>query len=690
VLTEANPFAKPSPLPLEYPDFAVIDFEHLGPALTTGMAEQREEVEAIAAAPWPPTFADTIEAFERSGQLLERAGAVFWAFIAGQSTPALRELEKEFMPRYAAHRDAICLDPRLYARIADLVARQDELGLDPEAQRLLERYHRDFVRAGAELDEASQGRVREINERVSTLSTAFGTALHEGTQAAAVHVADAARLDGLPELMIAAAREAAQAADRDGYLFPLVLPTRQPALEHLHDRALREEIFRASIGRGRNGDEYDTRAMILEITALRAERAGLFGYGSHAAYVVEDAMAGTVDAVMGILGSLAPRAAATARAEAAELAELLHADGIEGPLQPWDWQYYATRLKDRRLAVDLGALKAYFSLERVLNDGVFRAATELFGLTFAERHDLPLPHPDVRIWDVADDAGQVGIFVLDVFAREGKRGGAWMSGFVDQSQLLEHLPVITNTLNVAKPPPGTPVLLSPDEVRTLFHEFGHALHGLLSDVRYPRLSGTNVPNDFVEFPSQIYEMWAWEPETIAHYARHHETGEPLPDADREAVLAAQRFGAGYNTTETLAAMLLDQAWHALAPGEAVEDTDAFERAALERHGVRLDAVPPRYSTSYFQHIFGSAYDAQYYAYLWAEVLDADGAAWFREQGGLRRASGDAYRREVLSRGNTRDPMAAYRALTGRDPSIEPLLARLQLDAPAGSQGPPNQ
>jgi peptidyl-dipeptidase Dcp len=687
VLPPDNPFARP----FAFPPFDEIRFDHLQPALAAGMAEQREEVEAIVAAPWPPAFADTVEALERSGRLLDRATRVFFHLAGGHSTPALRALEQEMMPRLAAHRDAIALDPRLYARIADLVARRQELGLEGEEARVLDRHHRDLVRSGAELDAAGQARLRELNERLSTLTTAFRARLLEDTEASAVHVTDRAALDGLPEPMIAAARQAAADAGLEGYRIALVLPTRQPALEFLHDRALRERIHRASVNRGRerSGDEgeargsygeRDTRALATEIAALRAERAGLLGFASHAAYVVDDATAPSVEAVMAMLESLAAPAAATARAEADELAALLHADGADGPLAPWDWAYYAARLKQERFGVDPQALEPYFALDGVLLDGVFRAASELYGLRFRERFDLPLPHPDARVWDVSDERGPVGLFLLDAFAREGKRGGAWMSSFADQSHLLGQRPVVTNTLNVSKPPGRAPALLSPDEVRTLFHEFGHALHALLSDVRFPRLSGTEVPADFVEFPSQLNEMWAWEPETLAHYARHVETGEPLPEAEREALLASQRYGSGYDTVEVLGAMLLDQAWHALAPGETVADADAFERAALERHGLALPEVPPRYGTSYFQHVFGSDYAGAYYSYLWAEVLDANVAAWFREQGGLLRSSGEAFRRAVLSRGFTVDPMEAYRELTGRVPSVEPLLERLGLVA----------
>ncbi len=676
---ETNPFLVPSELPFELPDFERIRFEHLEPAIDAGMDAQRAEVGAVAAGAWPPTFKDTIELLERSGQTLDRALRVFANLSGTQSTPELRALEAEIAPRLAAHRDAIVLDEQLFARLDSLMQRRDELGLGPEQHRLLERYHLDFVRAGATLDSAAKDRLRALNERLSGLNTEFRSRLLEDTADLAVFVENAAELDGLPESAVSAAAAAARDRGHDGgHLLQIVLPTRQPALEHLRDRALRERIHRASIARGSRGNEHDTRATLTEIAALRAERAQLLGYPTHAAYVLADKMAGSVDAVLEMLGSMVPAAVARTRAEAEELEAAMHADGVDGPLEAWDWAYYAARVRRERFALDTDRLRAYFALDRVLADGVFRAAAELYGIELIVREDLAPPHPDIRIWEVRDAEGEpVGLFLGDFFAREGKRGGAWMSAFVSQSRLLGQLPVIANTLNVPKPAAGDPALLTPEEVRTLFHEFGHALHGLFSDVVYPRLSGTNVPSDFVEFPSQVNEMWAWEPEALSHYARHHQTGEPLPEADMRALLDAQAFGMGYATTEILAAMLLDQAWHALTPADevAAADVEAFESAALERHGVALPMVPPRYRSPYFNHVFGGGYSAAYYSYMWAEVLDADAADWFREHGGLRRESGDALRREVLSRGYTVDPMTAYRAFRGRDPSVQPLLER---------------
>ncbi|TWF77322.1 peptidyl-dipeptidase Dcp [Pseudonocardia hierapolitana] len=665
-----NPFLAPSQLPFEFPDFDAIREEHFLPAFTAGMAEQRAEVEAITADPGPATFENTIVALERSGATLRRVSSVFFTLVGSCSTPGIREIEAEVAPQLAAHADAITLDPVLFTRIEALFAARHDLELDAESLRLLERYHRDAVRAGARLAPAEKERLKELNAELSVLSTEFGARLLAGANAAAVLVEDAAQLDGLPADAVSAAARAAAERGHDGaYLLTLVLPTGQPALASLTDRGLRERLHKASTGRG-SGGEHDTRDIVLRTAALRAERAKLLGHPHHASWVVEISTAGTVEAIDAMLGKLTQVAVANARQEAAELSE---AAGF--PIEAWDRAFYAERVRRERFDLDTDALRPYFELERVLHDGVFHAAARLYGLRFAERDDLPLYHPDVRVFDVFDSSGRLGLFVADFYARDSKRGGAWMNSFVTQSRLLGTKPVVLNTLNIAKPAEGEPTLLTVDNVRTLFHEFGHALHGLFSDVQYPRFSGTSVPRDFVEFPSQVNEMWLEDPEILASYALHHRTGEPLPAELVDRLAAARRFGEGFATTEYLAATLLDQAWHRLSPDDEVTDVERFEADALAAAGIAEPTAPPRYRTTYFNHVFGGGYSAAYYSYIWSEVLDADTVEWFAENGGLRRENGDVFRRELLSRGGAVDPMDAYRAFRGRDPELAPLLTR---------------
>jgi len=664
-----NPFRSPSTLAFGYPDFAAIREEHFLQAFIEAMARQRAEVGAITTGTEPPTFANTIEALECSGAMLRRVSEVFFTLVGSASTPGIREIEAEVAPRLSAHRDAIVLDPALFARIAELHEARHELDLDPESLRLLEERHRGAIRAGARLDAAQQDRLRVLNTELSTLSTDFGNRLLAEANDSAVLVKDPARLAGLsPDAIAAAARTATERGHDGAHLLPMVLPTGQPVLSSLTDRALREQVYRASTARNARGNAHDTRELVRRIVKLRAERASLLGHPNHASWVAEDGTAATTDRIDELLARLTPPAVANARKEAEDLAA-----AAGHPIEAWDRAFYAERVRRERFAVDAESLRPYFELDRVLRDGVFFAAGELYGLRFTERHDLPTYHPTVRVFDVADDDGPVGLFVADLFARESKRGGAWMNSFVSQSRLLDQQPVVLNTLNLAAG--DGPVLLSLDEVRTLFHEFGHALHGLLSDVRYPSFSGTSVPRDFVEFPSQVNEMWLVHPEVLANYARHHETGEPIPDDLPMKLHDARRFGEGFATTEYLAASLLDQAWHRLTPGTEVVDVERFEADALATAGVVVPTAPPRYRSAYFNHIFVGAYSAGYYSYIWAEVLDADTVEWFTDNGGLRRHNGDTFRRELLSRGGSVDPMAAYRAFRGRDPEITPLLER---------------
>ena len=668
-----NPLRSESPLPFELPPFGDITPEHCREALLAGMAEQRAEVAAIVGSEEPPTFDNTVVALERSGRLLARAEAVFGNLASSVSTPRTREIEREVAPLEAAHSDALRLDPALFARIDAVHAARHESGLDAEAVRLVERYHLDFVLAGAQLDEDGRARLTELNQELSTLSTRFGQNLQLASEAGAVRVTDADELDGLDAEEIAGAAAAAADRDLDGYLIALLLPTGQPVLAKLRNRDLRRRVFEASVSRASSG-EHDNRPVAARIARLRAERARLLGFDTHADLVLADSTARTTEAVDTMLASMVPASVANAESEAAVLAEAAGRDGVE--LAPWDWAFYSEQVRAERYAVDATALRPYFELDRVLADGVFHAAERLYGYRFTARPDLRGYHPDVRVWEVRDgDGAAVGLYLGDFFAREGKRGGAWMSSFVRQSRLLDNQPVVVNNLNVTRGSAGQPTLLTLDEVNTLFHEFGHALHGLSSAVTYPRFSGTSVPRDFVEFPSQVNEMWALWPQVLGNYAYHVETGEPLPASVVQAIDAARLWGEGFGTLEYLAATLLDQAWHRLAPDTEVGDPIAFEQRALADAGVASDLVPPRYRTTYFQHIFAGGYAAGYYSYIWSEVLDADTVEWFKENGGLRRENGNAFRQKLLAVGGSVDPLAAFRAVRGRDADPGPLLRR---------------
>lgn len=681
-----NPFFAPSDLPYQLPPFERITDAHYRPAFDRGMAEQRAEVEAIAADPEPPTFDNTVVALERSGDVLRRVSAVFFNAAAADTNPILQEIEQEVVPRLTAHQDAVLLDGRLYARVRALYKARDTLDLDAESRWLLERYHTDFVRAGARLSAPDRERLRELNQELSALTTAFGHNLRADTNELAVVVDGADRLAGLSADAVAAAAEAGRARGTDGsHLLSLILPTGQPHLAALRDRDLRERIHAAATSRGARGSDHDTRELVRRIVRLRAERARLLGHPHHAAYVAEDNTARTAVAVAAMLDRLIPAAVANVRAEATDLQKRIAEDGESFTLQPWDWAYYAERVRRERYQVDAAEMRPYLELERVLRDGVFFAAGRLYGLRFVERHDLPAYHPQVRVFEVFEEDGSpLGLFLADFYTRDSKRGGAWMDSFVRQSTLLGTRPVVLNNLNLNRPPDGEPTLLTLDEVKTMFHEFGHALHGLFSNVRYPRFAGTRVPRDFVEYPSQVNEMWMLWPEVLANYARHHRTGELLPAHLVERLEAARTFNEGFATTEYLAASLLDQAWHRLTVEEvdAVDDVQRFEAEALARAGAAVPAVPPRYRTTYFAHIFSSeAYSAGYYSYIWSEVLDADTVEWFTENGGLRRENGDHFRRTLLSVGGSLDSMAAFRGFRGRDPEIAPLLARRGLAVP---------
>jgi len=680
-----NPFAQPSTLPYELPDYAVVRAEHYRPALLAGIAEQHAQVEAIATDPAPPSVANTLEALERSGQLLDRAARAFYNQLSADATPVLEALEEEVAPLLSALSDAIHLDSRLFARV-DTLHRQagcGELVLDEQDAWLLTRVHTDFVLAGVHLDDADKDRLRALNAQITTLDATFGRTLLAATNAAAVTITDVEQLRGLSDAEIAAAAQAAADHGEPGtWRLELALPTDQPVLAALADRSVRERVYRASVTRG-NGGEHDTRAILLQMVRARAERAHLLGFEHHAASVVADETARSSQAVADMLTRLTGPAVANAAKEAAELEQALVADHPDAHLEPWDWAYYAQCVRARKYALDESAVRPYLELDRVLRDGVLYAANRLYGLTFTERPDLPGYADGVRVFEVADaDGTGRGLFVADYFTRDGKRGGAWMDTLVDQSHLLGQRTVVVNNANVPRPAPGEPALLSWDFVITMFHEFGHALHALLSDVRYPSRSGTSVPRDFVEYPSQVNEMWAWDRQVIASFARHHATGEPIPAAWVDTMLEARADGEGFATTEYLAAAWLDQAWHRLAPQDVPADADqveAFEAQALAQVGAALATVPPRYRTTYFSHVFGGGYSAGYYAYVWSEVLDADTVEWFTENGGLTAANGERFAAGVLSLGGSVDPMVAYERFRGRPPRIEPLLARRRLD-----------
>ncbi|MFK4483769.1 M3 family metallopeptidase [Curtobacterium sp. AB7] len=673
----ATPFDVPSTLPYALPPFGDVRLEHYRPAFEAGMAEQRAEVEAIATDPHAPTVENTLIALERSGQLLTRVSHVFFTLSSADSTPELHDLEAEVSPLLAAHRDAITLDSRLYARVQSVLDGAAAAGLEGEALRLVERTHAEMTLAGAGLDDAGKERLTAINQELSTLTTTFERNLLEDTNDSAVHVTDEAELEGLDDGAKSAA--AGSAADRglEGWLITLPLYTGHPWLPSLANRDLRERIMRASLARGRRGNQYDNREVLLRIVRLRAERAELLGFPNHASVVTADETAKTPEAVDGLLSSLVGAAARNADDERAVRSRTVGFD-----IESWDWAYATEILRGEQFAADSSALRPYFEADRVLHDGVFHAAGALYGLTFTERPDLHGYNDEVRVFEVAGDDGEpVGLYLLDLYTRDGKRGGAWMNPVVEQSELLGTLPVVVNNLNVAKPAPGSPTLLIQDEVETLFHEFGHALHGLIARTTYPRFSGTNVERDFVEFPSQVNEMWVSWPSVLANYAKHHETGAPLPPELVLGLSESEGFNEGFGTTEYLAAALLDQAWHRLSAAEAaaVTSVEDFERSALEAAGIAVEAVPPRYSSTYFAHTFSGGYDAGYYGYIWSEVLDADTVEWFRDNGGLNRAAGRRFAERLLGVGGSKDPLEAYRDFRGRDADVGPLLRRRGLE-----------
>jgi len=668
-----NPFFAPSTLPYQLPPFADIEDEHYRPAFQRGFEEHLREIDAIVADPNEPTVENTLIPLERSGQTLARVAHVFFNKTSSDSTEFTDELEEEIAPQLSAHEDSIRLNPRLYERIASLHRRRDELGADPETVYLIERYYTEFTLAGAGLSDADKDRLKGYNQRLSTLTTRFEKNLLADTNDLAVVVDDPAELDGLSPEEISATAEAAKERGLEGkHLISLVLPTGHPYLASLKNRELRERIMTASRSRGSRGGENDNRELVLEITRLRAERARLLGFENHAASVTADETAKTPEAVAAMLGRLAPAAARNAKAEQADL----QAQAPEVQLAAWDWAYYTEKVRRAKYDVDTAAMRPYFEAERVLHDGVFFAASQVYGVAFTERPDLKAYHPDARVFEVRNDDGSpVGLYILDLYTRDSKRGGAWMNPLISQNRLLDQPTVVVNNLNVPKPSEGSPTLLSYDEVNTLFHEFGHALHGLFAQVTYPKFAGTNVFRDFVEFPSQVNEMWMLWPEVLANYAKHYQTGEPMPSELVDRLQASSAFNEGFKTSEYLAAALLDQAWHTIDADAGVADVAAFEADALAAAGLDNPLVPTRYSSTYFAHTFAGGYDAGYYSYIWSEVLDADTVEWFKENGGMKRENGDRFRTRLLGVGGSKDPLEAYRDFRGRDAVIEPLLKR---------------
>jgi len=676
-----NPFATPSTLLFGLPQFKDIHDTDYMPAFTAGMAQQLREVKAITHNPAAPTFENTIVAFERSGALLNRVSKVFFNLSQSNTDPAMEKVEQEVTPKLAAHQDAIGLDPVLFKRIDALYQRRDELNLDPESLQLLKRDYIGMVRGGAKLNDADKAKLRQMNEQLASLSTTYRLNVLKANADGGIVVDTAQELDGLTPVQIGAAAEAAKARGLTGkYLLALENTTVQPISYGLTNRALREKIFRSSISRSMSGPTNNLE-IIAQMIRLRAERARLLGYPTHAAYVLEDDTAATPEAVNRILGGIAPVAVAAAKREAADIQQLIDqqsgaAHTASFTLQPWDWDFYANQIRQARFAFDDATVKPYFELEHVLKDGVFYVAHELYGVTFKERPDLQAYRDDVRVFEVIDANGSpLGLFLADYFARDNKQGGAWMDTFVDQSLLLGDKAVVVNNLNLSKPAKGEPVLLSFDEVTTMFHEFGHGLHGLFSHVKYPSLSGIMVPPDFGEYPSQYNEMWAREPSVLAHYARHYKTGEPMPKALFDQVLAAQKFNDGFKSTSYLAAAMLDQSWHQIGPDQAppADQVMAFEANALKQAGMDFAPVPVRYHSAYFLHIFTGGYEAGYYSYLWSEVLARDTGEWFHTHGGISRANGDYLRAKILSRGRTEEPKDLFQEFYGKQPEVGPYL-----------------
>ena len=684
-----GPFAKESALFLHAPAFNKISDADFKPAIEEGMRLQQEEIAEIADNPASPTFDNTLAALERSGRMLDRALTVFHALTSANTDPTLDAIQVEEAPRLSAHSDAIYLNPKLFARVKELYHNRDRLGLEPEARQLAKVTYEQFIKAGAQLPQGDRRKLTAINTRLASLSTTFEQKLLAADRDGALTVSDKAALRGLSaEALASAAQTAAGRGLKGVWLLPLQNTTQQPALESLADRATRETLFARSWTRAEKGDANDTRSTILEIARLRAEKAALLGFPNYAAYALQNQMARTPETAEGFVRQLVGPARARAALEAADIQAEIERGGERFKLAPWDWDRYAERVRKAKYDLDADEIRPYFELDNVLQNGVFYAAGQLYGLTFKPRHDLPVYHPDVKVFEVDDHDGRtLGLIYFDFFKRDNKQGGAWMGSFVEQSRLLGDKPVVYNVCNFPKPAPGQPALLTFDEVVAMFHEFGHALHGLMADGTYPSLSGTNVARDFVEFPSQFNEHWALDPKVLGHYARHFKTGAQMPPAMVEKIRRSARFNKGYAMGETIAAAELDLQWHSLTPQRAPADVDAFETTALSRTGTDIPEVPPRYRSSYFLHIWAHGYAAGYYAYLWTQMLADDAFAWFSAHGGLTRANGQRFRDLILSRGHSEDYGPMFRAFYGKDPDIGPMLVNRGLAPETPSSKP---
>lgn len=679
-----NPFLVASNLPLSAPNFKAIRHEHYMAAFEAGMAQQLKEVQAIAELPSTPTFENTLVALEKSGDILRRVQAVFFNLASSNTDDKIQEIEEKVAPMLAAHSDNIFLNAPLFARVETLWKQKESLKLSEEQQRLLKDYYENFVRSGAKLNEDQKKRIRAINEELSLVETQFQNNLLAITKECAVIVEKVEELDGMSSAELAAAREAAKERGlQDKYLLAITNTTRQPILTSLKNRALRQKVWEASAyrGLGRNGG-IDNRPLVLKLAKLRAERSQILGYASHAAFALEDQMAKDPKAAFKMLRDLVPQVVEKTKIESEEITQAMREDGVKDTLQPWDWEYYAERVRKQKYQADENQIKQYFELDGVLKNGVFFAYKKLYGIDFKERFDLPVYHPSVRVFDVLNEDGTViGLFYADYLHRENKRGGAWMDSFVSQSRLLHQLPVVVNVMNIPKGAEGEPTLVSFDNVTTMFHELGHGVHGLFSTVEFPALSGTSVPRDFVEFPSTFHEDCAIEPSILQNYARHYKTGERIPDELLKKAIAANKFNKGFDTLEYLSAALLDLAWHSLSTDQIPQDVESFEAKVLQEYGVALAAVPPRYKTQYFAHVWCGGYSAGYYAYLWSEVLAADAFAYMKQRGGLSRTNGEAFRNQILSKGGTREVMQQYVDFRNQPPTVEALLIRRGLQKP---------
>jgi peptidyl-dipeptidase Dcp len=678
----ASPFYVGSALPFHAPPFDKIRDDDYQPAIEAGMQRERAEIERIAADPAPASFENTVVALERSGRLLERAERAFAAVSEANTNPKLQAVKRVLAPELAAHHDAIVLNERLFKRIAAVYAQRESLHLDPESLRLLEIVYRNFVHEGAKLSATDKKRLQELNQEISTLSSDFSTRLLEATKNGAYHTDTAAELAGMSDAQIAAAAEAARGRHTAGYLIPLQNTTQQPDLQYLTGREVRATIFRQSWGRAEHGDANDTRAIIARMALLRAERAQLLGYPNHAAWKLADQMAKTPARALAFLDQLAPLAVGKAASDAREIQGLIDAQHGGFQLAPWDWELYSEQVRKAKYDLDESQVKPYFELDRVLQNGVFFAAHELYGISFRERHDIPIYQPDVRVFEVFDTDGKpLALFYADYFKRDNKNGGAWMSAFVHPSKLLGELPVVYNVANLPKPAPGEPALISFENVTTMFHEFGHALHAMFSATRYPTLSGTTPERDFVEFPSQFNEHWALDPKVLSHYARHYRTGQLMPESLVDKIKRSRNFDEGYSLTETIAAAELDMQWHILPASAPPQDPDLFEQQALEKTHLSVPTVPPRYRSTYFAHIWANGYSAGYYAYVWTQMLADDAFEWFDEHGGLTRANGERFRTMILSRGDSIDLDRLYLDWRGRPPTVNAMIKYRDLSPP---------